>query len=164
VSAPFFDTATRVEALTARWQVWRNTPFRQRHCAPGVGVDCLPLAWDLYHAAGLCGPVDLTRIPAYAVDWSANNDTSILEPLLLEWLVDEGVPTARVPVISATRPGDFLLMKPGGPERAIHHVGVVLPARKFAHVLAPMVARQDHLSHPRFSGYFAYALRPLETN
>ena len=157
MSAPFFQSEA-IKRLHRRAQAWQGTPFRERHCLPQVGVDCVPFVWDLMHASRVCGPVDLAAIPPYKTDWSAHNDQSILLPILDDWLEREEIATQKIEDRDALQAGDVLIFSPG---KCAHHLGVALSATHFIHVYRGPGVVRDPLDHKRFSRYFQSALRPL---
>ncbi len=160
LAKPYYADPAHAAQLAAETTRWIGTPFHKRCRIAGAhgGVDCFGLLGACNEAAGLLPTLPLERVPDYSTDWSAHNDTSILEGWLLSWLEEIGLAWERIEDRDATMVGDVLLFAPG---RCVHHMGQRLEKGWFVHALYPMGVTLTRVDHKRFGRYFRYALRPI---
>lgn len=105
------------EAIRAVATKFEGTPHRDRIAIPGIGVDCIMLAIEIYRAAGIFPEF---TIPQYKTNHGIFRDHNILSVLFRDFAHFRQV---GVPEIDF---GDTLVFRVG---RYSNHVGVVVDGK-----------------------------------
>ena len=110
---PYYHTEALREALIEESRRWIGTPFMAHVRHPGVGVDCVNLAYALYKATGFAKD---EALPAYHV--GAGRHLPISQ--IIDWIrnVDRFSP---IDLSEPTQTGDLLGIRMTG---VVHHVAV----------------------------------------
>jgi hypothetical protein len=122
VSAPFYSTAARVDALYEELRSWRGTPFSENCAVKGScgGVSCERLQHAVHTATGACPPMELPVVPVEQVrHWHEHNTGSLVLDFLARPELNGRV--RRLEPDAALMQGDILLMVVG---HTAHHLGV----------------------------------------
>lgn len=116
-------TPERVALLEAAAERWRGTPFAPNCSTPGRGVSCHNLAAALYEAAGY----ERMTLPDVPISHARFSETSFV----LAFFASR---PDFVPIEDPDKilPGDVLGFTI---RRCVHHLGVALPGRRFAHAI-----------------------------
>ncbi len=120
---PTWFTPERVAALEYAAEQWRGTPFAGNSCTRGAGVSCHNLAAVLYESAGYQRMV----LPDVPISHARFSDVSFVLAFFTSRA--DFVPIADP---DAILPGDVLGFRIG---RCVHHLGVALTGRRFAHAI-----------------------------
>jgi hypothetical protein len=145
---PTWWTPEKVELLVAAAESWRGTPFAPNSQSKGQGVCCHTLAAALYVAAGF-NDFELPEVPISHARFSR-------ESIIIPWF---NVRTDFDPVdpFGDLLPGDVLAFEIG---RCVHHIGVLLPGRQFAHALEGIGATIATLDDATWISRLANVWRP----
>lgn len=143
--APWFSTAARRSALETEVRAWLGTPFCLHAQARGGGVDCVHLVHALATATGW--PHEL-RPPAYTAQDTLHSRESKLHAYLdaaeaIELVGDWADVGGRAQI------GDLVTFQIG---RAAHHLGIVVAARRFVHVMSHHHVAYASLADGTWSG------------
>ena len=120
MTATWFNTPERIDALLASATSWLGTPFAGNSCAKGAGVSCHTLASAIYEEAGR-GSFAVPEVPMSHARFSRDS-------ILIRWM--DGSPSFVRVTGENVLPGDILGFKIG---QCVHHVGVALPNGRFVH-------------------------------
>lgn len=90
---------------------WIKTPWHHRQMCKGAGVDCAMFPLAVYREAGLIGEVE---VPYYPADWHLHRSAELYLEVVKIWSHE---------ILTAPRPGDFVLYKYG---RAYSHGAIVI--------------------------------------
>jgi cell wall-associated NlpC family hydrolase len=147
----WFNTAERIAALRAEAAIWIGTPFLCNSNTPGPrgGVSCQKLACAIYRKVGFA----TFQAPEVAMAHARFSKVSLVEG----WM-DGRREFIRVAIVDV-RPGDLLGFRLA---RIVHHVGILLDAGEFVHVLDHVGCIVSALSDPTYSSRLAAAWRPIE--
>lgn len=128
---------------------WLRTPYAHRCRVPGVGVDCVRLAADVYARAGVVR-VTLEDMPRYSEDWYLHRSDEMLATHLAKYCA--GVAIGR------EQPGDLVGFRFG---RAMSHLGIVTGPGTMIHALAGrMVTEEAYGQHTAFAPRLAGVWTP----
>ena len=141
-------TPERVELLTAEAQSWIGTPFAPNSQSKGNGVSCHTLASALYEAGGY-GALDIPNVPISHARFSR-------ESLILPWFAARQDFEAVDP-FGELLPGDVIGFEIG---RCVHHLGVMLPGRRFVHAIDGIGATLAILDDATWISRITNAWRP----
>ena len=143
-SSPYwFADPAVVAVLRSEARLWLGTPFCLHAQARGSGVDCVHLVHALAAATGW--PHDL-RPPPYTAQNTQHDHQSLLHDYL-----DAAEHITRVGdwenARAAIQPGDLVTFRIG---QAAHHIGMVLRAPEFVHVMSKHVVKTSRLDDPTY--------------
>jgi cell wall-associated NlpC family hydrolase len=154
----FFSSEMRRMRLGIAARDWIGTRFVAHANKRGAGVDCVHLAAEIYRD---CGVFEKYEFPNYTLDGGSHLDSS----KVLEWLEASGH-FARLKDCSGwkiddktVKPGDLLTFKM---RKVEHHVGVMITAQLFVHVIEKRQVETALLSDPTFWLSLTHVYRPLE--
>jgi NlpC/P60 family putative phage cell wall peptidase len=97
-------------AVLAEAAGWLGTPYHHMGRIKGAGADCLTLLAEIYHRAGVIGPVE---IPFYPPDWHLHRG--------IERYI-EGLMSRHAREVAAAQPADVALFRFG---RCFSHGAIV---------------------------------------
>lgn len=148
MSAETWWTPERVALLTAEAERWRGTPFAANSQSVGLGVSCHTLAGALYQAAGF-PDLEIPNVPISHARFSR-------ESIIIPWFNarEDFVP---VDPFGELLPGDVLAFEIG---RCVHHLGVLLEGRQFAHCIEGIGATVAALDDATWISRLNNAWRP----
>lgn len=148
----WFHSPERIARLQFHAAGWIGTPFfgNGNTRGPEGGVSCQKLASALYRECGCCA-VDVPDGPMGHGRFSRRVS-------LIEQFMDGRSEMKRVTDLRAVRPGDLLGFRIG---RVVHHVGILVEAGKFVHVLEHAGTGYGSLSDATWKSRLAAAWRPL---
>lgn len=147
----WFYRPERVNALERAAQSWLGTPFgaNAKVKGPGGGVSCQMLACEILTEVGC---IKDECPPPAMMSWARHQRESLIVPYM------DGHPRfARLDPSEPLLPGDVLGFKI---QSCVHHMGVVLPAKRFAHVWMQTGVLISLLTDPTYSKRLAMSWRP----
>lgn len=145
---PTWWTPERVELLEAEADRWRGTPFAPNSQSVGQGVSCHTLASALYAAGGF-GELDIPNVPIAHARFSTTS-------FVLAWFAGRA-DFVQVDPFDKLLPGDVLGFAIG---KCVHHLGIVLPERRFAHAIEGIGATVATLDDATWTSRLNNAWRP----
>lgn len=133
---------------------WLGTPFQANQAVKGAGADCIQFAERVYREAQLL--TIAVTFPSYTLGAGHHQDSSPL----LDWLQDKGqfMPIRRDRVLMA---GDLLVFVIGKTARTVHHVGIALDNKTFAHAIERAGVVVSNIDDPTFERRLHSVWRPL---
>jgi cell wall-associated NlpC family hydrolase len=151
----FFNTIERRAALLNAALAWRDTPFAPHAAVKGAGVDCVHLVAGILQEVGALPAIEW---PRYALD----SGVHAKESALLGWLDQcpefERIADFKSPLASGT-PGDVICFNLGLSE---HHIGLMLDAQRFIHVLPQRRVIVSSLNESYYGRRVTAVYRPQE--
>ena len=159
----WFDSDEKIALLEADALSWVRTPFIENCAVKGRngGVSCHTLAAAIYRAVGFL-PSDFTPPRGYVHKLTKSAPEAILD------FVDADPSVAglfsRVEDLKVPLPGDLIALKHGGESESadvLKHLGIVLPQRRFVHVLRVIGVRISSLDDVTYAEHIAALRRPL---
>lgn len=159
----WFSTPERIAALEAEALSWVRTPFVENCAVKGKrgGVSCHFLTARIYQAVRFL-PATFVIPRGYVHKLTKSAPEAILD------FVDADPSVAglfaRVDDLSAPMPGDLIALKHGGEMQnadVLKHLGIVLPQRRFVHVLRVIGVRISSLDDVTYTKHIASLRRPL---
>jgi cell wall-associated NlpC family hydrolase len=171
MSAPFFESDERQEALRVAAFSWQGTPFHPKAQIKGVGADCVSLARGIYAE---CGFHPEQPFPEYSM--SEGSQTSKVQTFLdgdaLFEKVWESDRTHRLQNAGCrdctsrfgqmklpTEPGDLICIRIA---RVSHHVGLMIGERMFIQTYYPYRAKLYTITDPTWWHRLMAIYRPLQ--
>lgn len=152
----WFNSADRIAALEAEALSWVRTPFVENCAVKGRkgGVSCHFLAATIYRDVGF--------LPGFVPPRGFVHKLTKSAPEAILDFVDAD-PTvagkfAKIEDLADPLPGDLVALQHEG---VMRHLGIVLPQRRFVHVLRVIGVRISHLDDPTYSKHIAALRRPL---
>lgn len=179
----WFNTPDRIAALEAEAVSWLRTPFVENGEVKGRkgAVSCHTLAAGIYRAVGFL-PADfetprgqvhkLTKSAPQAILDFVDADPSVagrfanvIEDHIRPEQASEGERAEWADRLSeACLPGDLIALKHGGESEnadVLKHLGIVLPQRRFVHVLRVIGVRISSLDDVTYTKHIAALRRPV---
>lgn len=167
MKATYFNTRSRLDALTDAAINWHGTPWVQNSSARHVGVSCHNLPRALYIESGALTE-DFPMMQSTPAESTALNAMELFidgRPEFARLRNPEGGP---VPLLFL-QPGDligmFIRIDSVGRrlrQRCVNHLGVLLRANRFSHVLIKKNTDEDLINVPPWSQIQVAAWRPME--
>lgn len=147
----WFNTQERIAKLQIVAFSWLGTPWGQNSRVKGVGggVSCHLLPYEILKECGFPLPFPAPNGPA---GWSNHNNESLIVAGM------DIRPEFAFVETSEAQSGDLLGFTVG---KCVHHMGIVLPNNKFAHVWRNSGVLISTLEDPTYANRLARVWRPL---